>query len=111
MEMLESFRKWQRENPEWELICDIADSEALYAGWSELPKPERMSWIGKCREGAREMWEEFGIKRCKVPVMVLSDKLVLHELTDWPHGEAMTVFKTGGLINERPRKDRNEKAA
>ena len=33
------------------------------------------------------------------------------DLTDWPHGEAMTVFKTGGLINERPRKDRNEKAA
>ncbi len=91
--MIEQFRNWQTEHPEWQLLCDIADSDALYIQWDKLPKAERMSWIGKYGEDAKEMWEEYGIKKCKVPVMVLSDKLELHEKSDWPHGEAMTVYR------------------
>ncbi len=93
--MFEKFREWQKENPEWELCCDIPDTDILYIQWNELPKNERMSWIGTYGRDAKNAFEEFGTKRCKVLAKVLSDKFELHEETDWPYGEAMLVFKTG----------------
>ena len=92
--MFEKFRKWQKENSEWELCCDIPNTDIFYIQWNELSKNERMSWIGTYGRGAKDMFEEFGIKRCKVQQKVLDDNLELHEVSDWPCGEAMLVFKT-----------------
>ena len=93
-QQLKKYRQWQKENPEWELICDIDNQDALYVQWHELPKAERMSWIGMYREDPRAVFEEFGTKRCKVSNMVLSPDLTLHKIIDWPEGFCMAVFKT-----------------
>ena len=96
MQMIEQFREWQRQNPDWELVCDMPSEavDALYVQWSELSKAERMSWIGSYGRSGRDAFEEVGIKRCKVPHMVLGADMELHDITDWPHGEAMTVYQT-----------------
>ena len=60
-----------------------------------------MTSFGRYGITSHDAFEEFAIKQCKVPHMVLSDKLELHEITDWPYGEAMTVFKTDkGVLPE-----------
>lgn len=91
---LEIYRKWQKENPDWELICDIEDTDRLYVGWNELSKSDRMSWIGTFRGEAKEAFEEFGNPRCKVERKCLTEDLTLCDILDWPHGFNMTVFKT-----------------
>jgi len=98
-EYVERCREWQKNNPDWELICDIPDSGKLYVQWSELPRKERMSWVGQYKSSAREMFEEFGRKNCKVECQVLDNDMRLHDPADWPHGNAMTVFQTslGGV--------------
>lgn len=93
-EFIDRCREWQRNNTDWELICDIENTDQYWQQWHELPKPERMSWVGKYREEAKEAFEEFGTKRPKIEMMVLDNKMTLHELTDWPDGYAMTVYKT-----------------
>ncbi len=92
---LTEYRKWQKENPEWELICDRDETESLYVQWHELPKSERMSWIGMYRDCAKEAFEEFSIKECKVDQAVLCPDLKLREVNKWPKGFCMLVFKTG----------------
>lgn len=93
-EFVERCRRWQRENPDWELCCDIHDTDYLYVQWSELSKTVRMSWIGKYGSGAKDVFEEFGTKACKVECMILDKNMRLHCLGDWPEGDTMTVFKT-----------------
>ena len=94
MKMLEKFREWAKENTGWELICDMENSDQYYETWSELPKKERMSWIGTYGRDAKKAWREFGTRRCKVITKYLSDKL---EVCDkFPAGEAMMIFCTGG---------------
>jgi len=93
-QQLEKYREWQREYPEWQLICDIPETD-LYTQWNELPKAERMSWVGTYGRDAKEAFEEFGVKKCKVPCMVLGPDLHLREISDWPEGFCMTVYKTG----------------
>lgn len=88
-------REWQKNHSKWALICDIDDVDALYLGWIELPKKERMHWIGTYGASAEEAWEEFGIKRCKVAKRILDCNMELHKIEDWPHGHAMTVFMVG----------------
>ena len=83
-------REWQRRNPEWQLLCDMGDTSSLYETFGELPKAERMAWVGKYREEAVEMWKEYGVPKCKVPRAILNDRLEL--VDDWPTGNAMTVF-------------------
>jgi hypothetical protein len=84
---LREYRDWQKQHPEWELCCDIANCE-------ELPKRERMSWIGSYRDAAKDAFEEFAVKRCKVRTAVLCPDMQLREVMDWPHGFCMLVFKT-----------------
>ena len=91
---IERCRQWQKDNQGWELCCDIQDADYLYVQWSELPKAVRMSWIGKYGSSARDMFEEYGIKKCKVECMVLDSDMKLHHLQDWPQGLSMTVFHT-----------------
>ncbi|HUW90043.1 MAG TPA: hypothetical protein VMV43_05935 [Candidatus Nanopelagicaceae bacterium] len=47
------------------------------------------------KEDAKECFEEFGTKRCKVENMVLSEDLKLYDILDWPPGFCMSVYKTG----------------
>ena len=89
---IERCRAWQKQNPDWELICDIDDTEYLYVQWSEIPKNVRMSWIGKYSTGAKDMFEEYGSKQCKVERKVLDENM--HLVTVWPRGNAMTVYRT-----------------
>lgn len=90
----ERCREWQKNNPDWKLICDMHDTDYLYVQWPELPKRARMSWIGKYGSAAKDMFEEFAVKECKVECMVLGSDMKLYAMKDWPHGNTMTVFKT-----------------
>ena len=93
-EQLVKYREWQKQNPEWELCCDIGDTEVLYVQWEELPKRERMSWIGAYRDSAKAAFEEFAVKWCKVQRAVLCPDMQLRDVMDWPHGFCMLAFKT-----------------
>ena len=94
-------REWQRRNPEWQLLCDMGDTSSLYETFGELPKAERMAWVGKYREAAVEMWKEYGVPKCKVPRAILNDRLEL--VDDWPTGNAMTVFMVNHSHHAEPR--------
>ncbi len=98
-EQLNKYREWQRQNPEWELCCDIEDTNSLYIQWNDLSKEERMHWIGLYGVGGEEAFEEFGISICKVQEAVLCTDLKLRDVKDWPHGFCMLVFKTDNKVN------------
>lgn len=92
---LKKYRDWQKENPEWELCCDVDDAESLYVQWDELPKSERMFWVGTYGVESKDAFEEFATKQCKVKTAVLCPNLQLLEIKAWPHGFCMLVFQTG----------------
>ena len=69
-------------------------SDHLYVQWSELPKAERMSWIGSFGSCAKEAFEEFAVKRCKVESKCLTENLSLCDPLSWPGGFNMLVFRT-----------------
>jgi hypothetical protein len=61
--------KWCNANKGWQPIFDIGNgADHLYVQWEELSAKERREW-GKngYRNAAKECWEEFGMKKCKVP--------------------------------------------
>lgn len=93
-ETLKRFRSWQKENPDWQLVCDLGNTDHLYVQWHELSKKERMSWIGRYRDGAKKAFEEFSIKQCKVEQKCLTENLSLCDPIDWPQGFNMLVFRT-----------------
>ena len=98
-EQLKKYREWQKQNQEWELCCDVTDTDALYIQWGELPKRERMSWIGTYGRCAEDAFNEFATKKCKVERAVLCPDMQLRGVLDWPHGFCMLVFKTGSTSN------------
>ncbi|MGG4106726.1 hypothetical protein AAXB25_22770 [Paenibacillus lautus] len=61
--------KWCEEHTGWKRICDIeGGSDQLYISWGELPTRVKNVWGSDYDEsGAKEAWEEFGRKTCKVP--------------------------------------------
>jgi len=85
-------RDWQKQNPQWELCCDAGDTDRHYVQWGELPKAERMSWIGSYGRDAKAAFEEFGTKRCKTVKKVLTEDLKLVDVLDWPAGFNMLIF-------------------
>lgn len=87
-------RDWQKKNRDYELCCDVPDASIHYVQWSELPKAERMSWVGSFGRCAKDAFEEFGTKRCKVEVSVLDCNMNLLDVMSWPPGNAMMVFRT-----------------
>jgi hypothetical protein len=93
-DFIERCRKWQLENPDWELICDMGSTEHLYVQWNELPKAERMSWIGSYKSDAKDAFEEFATKQCKVEYKVLDNQLNMHDTRNWPAGNTMMIFHT-----------------
>ena len=92
-EFLVKAREWKKKNPSWQLYCDMTISEevALYPTFGELPKKERMSWVGKFGSDAVKAWQETGVKNCKVPVAYLNEKMEL--CNRWPEGCAMLCFQ------------------
>lgn len=63
----EKARIYCKENPEWEMICNIPESDDLYYTWEELEKEEKKPWIdhyGKL--DADKAWNEFSYGKCKV---------------------------------------------
>lgn len=91
--MIQKFREWAAKNPDWKLICDMTEeeNESLYEQWNELPKNERMSWIGRFGSEAHRAFEEFGIKRCKVERRFLNEQMEI--CSEWPTGCAMTIYR------------------
>lgn len=102
-EQLKKYREWQKQNPEWELICDIQETKSLYVQWNELPVVERRVWVDNFGDAAKDAFEEFGTKRCKVKTAVLCPDLQLRDVGKWPEGFCMLVFKAGGKIKRETR--------
>jgi len=65
---------WCQNNPGWKRICDIENSDSLYFTWDELPKKIRKQWKKHFGSYAKEAWEEFGEKPCKVPYGFITGK-------------------------------------
>jgi hypothetical protein len=93
-EFIKRCREWQKQNADWELFCDMENAERLYTQWEDLPKNIKLYWTGKYRDDAREAFEEFGLKKCKVSSGVLDCNMVMHTHEDWPYGNAMSVYRT-----------------
>jgi len=89
-------REWQAKNTDYTLMCDTNGTDIFYVQWNELSKSHRMAWIGKYGRAAKDAFEEFAIKKCKVPQFVLTAdmRLLPDPLYNWPHGDAMLVFQT-----------------
>lgn len=98
-EASEKALKWCEEHPEWTRICDLnCDSNDLYKTWEELSERERKSWIHEFGENeAKEAWEEFGKKVCKVPYGFISGKGIFYNsVLDVPlYHNLMQVYKIG----------------
>lgn len=97
-EFVERCRAWQLQNKDWELICDIEDSDKLYISFDELPKNEKLSWIETYKDEAEYAYKEFATAPCKVEYKFLNNKLELCE--KFPVGNGMMVFKTEGRVFE-----------
>lgn len=82
----------------WKRICDIENLENLYKTWEGLPDKVKRSWI-KAYGGAsaKEAWEEFGQKPCKVQYAFISGKGKFYKkVTDVPtYHNLMQIYKTG----------------
>lgn len=104
-EFVERCRTWQKNNPEWELICDIKDQDSLYYKFNELPKKDRMYYVGRYGEFAKDVYEE-DCDLCKVPYGFLDNDLTI--CNNFPHGNGMMVFKTSELNNNGKGKEHGE---
>lgn len=76
----EKARIFCMKNPEWEMICNIPESDDLYYTWEELSKKEQKPWIehyGKIY--AKDAWLEFSYGKCKVEYgFIAEDGLFYH---------------------------------
>lgn len=91
-------REWQKQNPEWQLVCDIEDIDHLYTQWEDLSARAKGYWTGKYRKDAKAAFEEFGLKECKAETAVLDCNMNLCD--EWPNGEAIRVYKIGPVKPE-----------
>jgi hypothetical protein len=86
-----------KENPEWEMICNIEDSDSLYYTWEELREDEQKPWIdyyGKL--DADKAWREFSYGKCKVENGCIAEDGIFYR--DHPLDKnAMRIFKIGGI--------------
>lgn len=88
-------RKWCRENPGWEPICDMAGTDHLYFGWDDLTRGQKLSWRNRYGDGAKEMFAE-QTHPCKVANGWVDENSVFS--SDIPFGRlGMMVFQTGNL--------------
>lgn len=90
--------KWCDANPGWQRICEIGNgAEHLYLSWEELPEKTRKVWGGEYDDhGAKEAWEEFGTKTCKVPYGFVAEDGQFYTMNEFLvlSLNGMMVFKT-----------------
>lgn len=54
----EAARKWCRENPGWQAICDMESTDHLYMRWDDLSKGAKLAWRNRYGESAKEAYGE-----------------------------------------------------
>ncbi|OMD10600.1 hypothetical protein [Paenibacillus odorifer] len=90
--------EWCHANPGWQRICDIGNgAEHLYLQWEELSAKARREWGSDFDEhGAKEAWEEFGKKICKVHNGFIAEDGQFYTTNDFLglSLNGMMVFKT-----------------
>jgi hypothetical protein len=94
--------KWCQDNPGWERICDIKNSDRLYLTWQDLTKKAKKFWEEEYgRHSAESAWQEFGTAICKVSRGFVTGK---GEFYTWENQEQipfghnlMMVFKMDEL--------------
>ncbi|MEK3987701.1 hypothetical protein MHB77_30670 [Paenibacillus sp. FSL K6-3166] len=90
--------EWCNSNPGWQRICDIGNgAEHLYVQWEELSAKARREWgDNEFRNAAKEAWEEFGTKKCKVPNGFVAEDGKFYTVNDFLglSLNGMMVFKT-----------------
>jgi hypothetical protein len=90
--------KWCRDNPGWQRICDIEDTDQYYKTFKEMPKKVQNDYIRMYGEyEAEDAWNEFDIAPCKIPKGHISGKGDFYsDILDVPlFHNSMMVFKTG----------------
>jgi hypothetical protein len=95
-----------RENPGWQMICDIPNSDALYETWEDLPGAEKRRLNAAYPGCGEAAYREFCRHRCKVPSGHIGEDGVFYEdITQKPFLiNTMMVFKTSELANWMKRK-------
>ena len=93
-EASERAKSWCAAHPGWQRICDIANTDALYKTYAELPQRVQRSWEAN---GGEAEWKEFGRAPCKVPKGFISGAGKFYrDVLDVPRfHNLMMVFKTG----------------
>lgn len=91
---VERCRLWREENKDWELICDIKNSDKLYESFEDLPKRRKKALITRYRDDAEYCYYEFENIKCKCDFGFLNDDMEICE--KFPNGRGMMVFKTNG---------------
>ncbi|AGK95386.1 hypothetical protein [Clostridium pasteurianum] len=90
--------KFCEKHPGWKRICDIENHENLYKNWDELSEKDKKPWINDYGIlSAKDAWEEFGHKPCKVQYGFISGKGKFYKkVTDVPHlHNLMQIYKVG----------------
>lgn len=91
-ETIRAARQWCQQNPGWEPICDLGNTDHLYVQWSDLPKNVKLSWRNLFASCAEDAYAE-ATHPCKVPYGFIDKDLQFHE--GIPFGKlGMMVFQT-----------------
>jgi hypothetical protein len=61
----EAARKWCRENPGWQAICDMESTDHLYMRWQDLSKGAKLAWRNRYGKSAEDAYAE-ATHSCKV---------------------------------------------
>jgi hypothetical protein len=95
-QVLQRSAEWCAKRPAWMRICDMSDElcESLYVQWDELRASQKRHW------GTEYAYNEFSIRRCKVPHGVISGKGEFYaSIADVPLSHnSMSVFKVGKKV-------------
>lgn len=85
-----------KQHPDWELICNIEDTDTLSLSFSELPKSEQKQWRLRHHEHAEDAWSEFGIAPSRHPFKHVSGAGELFDTClNVPMGhQSMMIFNT-----------------
>jgi hypothetical protein len=87
-----------KENPEWEMICNIDNIDDYYYTWEELSEEEQKPWIdyyGKL--DADKAWREFSYGKCKVENGHIGEDGKFYDRIPMTLVNVMMVFKIGGV--------------
>ncbi len=99
--------QWCRQHQGWMRVCDLpedVDADDFYTKWEDVPATQREWWLQEYgRQAAKKMWEELGVKTCKIPYGFVSGKgEFFEEITQVPlNHNSMMVFKFDEWIRNK----------